>query len=799
MVNAYPEAVYGIDGNGRCVFANHLAGRMFGYLLDELIGADIHTLIHHSNADGTPLSHNECPVLALVRQRDPTGAAGVSVFWHHDGRAIRCSFTVVSSNEPSEPVTAVVAIKDLSDAQSDAIAATVGHASLTLALEASGGFTFQLDLKTGALVVSSNFNALLGMDPNVEVSHVGFLSALHPDDRPRFELERLRARPVEELLEDEFRVVLPGADQRRFRGRSRILSDSQGRPSTLLGVTIDITDSYAAERARGLVLDLSTDAFIQMDAESRVIEWNLAAEKIFGLSRSQALGRPMAALIIPRRYRKAHREGIAHILATTPPPTVSRGPLELTALRSDGTEFPIELSLTAAPINRTMVFSAFLRDITARKEMEATLVNRVLTDELTGLPNRALLTDRLTRGLASLARSGSSLAVMFVDVDRFKVINDSLGHAAGDQLLRTVAERFRSATRPADTVARFGGDEFVIVCEEVNEGEATALASRLLGALAAPAHIEGRDIPLSVSIGMVLTADPAQDSGALLRDADAAMYLAKDRGGGRAEPFDEAIRGRALARLDLEADLRRAIDRTQLRVEYQPLVQLASETPTGVEALVRWQHPTRGVLSPADFIPLAEQTGLIIPVGDWVLRQACQQLAAWDRDGGPSLSIAVNLSSNQLAQKDLAETVGAAIFDAGISPDRLCLEITESSLMADTEAAGEQLADLHRLGVQLAVDDFGTGYSSLLYLRRFPVQQLKVDRTFVSGLEQSIEDSAIVRAVIELAHALGLEAVAEGVETAEQLAILREMGCDRGQGYLWSKPLPAAEVRRLLF
>jgi diguanylate cyclase (GGDEF)-like protein/PAS domain S-box-containing protein len=677
--------------------------------------------------------------------------------------------------------------------------ASGGPDSLTLALEASGGFTLQLDLRTGGLVVSPNFNALLGMDPDVEVSHAGFLSALFDEDRPRFELERLRARPAGELLEDEFRVILPGGDQRRFRGRSRILSDSHGRPSTLLGVTIDITDSYEAERAHGLVLDLSTDAFIQMDAAGQVTEWNLAAERIFGLSRSQAMGRLMAALIIPRRYRKAHRQGIAHILATTPSPTVSRGPLELTALRADGSEFPVELSLTAAPLNGTMVFSAFLRDITARKEMEATLVNRVLTDELTGLPNRALLTDRLTRGLAGLARSGSSLAVMFADVDRFKVINDSLGHAAGDQLLRTVAERFRSATRPADTVARFGGDEFVIVCEDVNEGEATALASRLLAALVEPAHIEERDIPLSVSIGMVLTSDPAQDSGALLRDADAATYLAKERGGGRAEPFDEAIRGRALARLDLEADLRRAIERTQLLVEYQPLVEVASDQPTGVEALVRWQHPTRGLMPPADFIPLAEQTGLIIPLGDWVLRQACQQLAAWDRDGGPSLSVAVNLSSRQLAQKDLAATVGAAIADAGISPDRLCLEITESALMADTEAAGDQLSDLNRLGVQLAVDDFGTGYSSLLYLRRFPVQQLKVDRTFVACLEQSSEDLAIVRAVIELAHALGLEAVAEGVETAEQLAVLREMGCDRGQGYLWSKPLPAAEVRKLLF
>jgi len=690
-------------------------------------------------------------------------------------------------------------VRDPSATQDAATAAAVEHASLVLALEASGGFTFQLDLNTGALVVSPSFHALLEMDPDIEVSHEGFLSSLHADDRPRFELEQLRARPPEELLQDEFRVVRPGRGERRFRGRYRVLSDSQGVPSEVLGVTIDITDSYEAGRVRGLVLDLSSDAFIQMDADGRITEWNLAAERIFGLSRDQATGRRMAQLIIPSRYREAHSKAIARLLATTPAPTVSRGPLELAALRSDGSEFPVEVDLIAAPLNGTFVFSAFVRDITERKALEATLLNRVLTDELTGLPNRALLKDRLTRGLAGLVRSGSSLAVMFADIDRFKVVNDSLGHAAGDQLLRTVADRFVSATRPADTVARFGSDEFVIVCEDVNEGEATALASRLLAALENPAHVEQRDIPLSVSIGMVLTSDPTHDSGALLRDADAAMYLAKERGGGHAEPFDEAIRGRALARLDLEADLRRAIEREQLRIEYQPIIELAGNQPTGVEALARWLHPARGMVPPADFIPMAEQTGLIIPLGEWVLRQACRQLAAWDRDGGPSLSVAVNLSSRQLAQSDLADTVGEATADAGISPARLCLEITESALMADTEAAGDQLGDLNRLGVQLAVDDFGTGYSSLLYLRRFPVQQLKVDRAFVLGLEQNSEDSAIVRAIIELAHALGLEAVAEGVETAEQLASLRKMGCDLGQGYFWSKSLPAEQVRKLLF
>jgi diguanylate cyclase (GGDEF)-like protein len=388
------------------------------------------------------------------------------------------------------------------------------------------------------------------------------------------------------------------------------------------------------------------------------------------------------------------------------------------------------------------------------------------------------------------------VAVLFVDVDRFKVINDSLGHGAGDRLLATLAERMRHALRPTDVLARFGGDEFVLVCEDFSgERDVAALADRLLDVLGQRTDIDGRGVVVDVSIGVAVTSSAAARAEDLVRDADAAMYRAKGRGGGSWELFDEELRAHAVARLDVEDALRRALDGGQLRVFYQPVVTL-DERPVSAEALVRWQHPVRGLISPADFIPLAEETGLIVPLGRFVLEEACRQLARWRR-ADPALeglAMAVNLSARQLADPGLCEWVRAVLERNALDPSSLCLEITESVLVDDAGTAAESLLALNELGVRLAVDDFGTGYSSLLSLRRFPVQELKLDRSFVSGLGRNDRDTAIVGSVIQLAHALGLLAVAEGVETEEQLASLRSLGCDRAQGYLWSPPVPADEA-----
>ena len=433
---------------------------------------------------------------------------------------------------------------------------------------------------------------------------------------------------------------------------------------------------------------------------------------------------------------------------------------------------------------------------------ERALLHQAFHDTLTGLPNRALLADRLGQVLARRERRSEDAAVLFLDIDRLKWVNDSLGHAAGDQLLVDVAGRLQGVLRPGDTVARFGGDEFVVLCDDLSHpGEAVYVAERLREALATPFHLGGREICLTASIGIALASTSTHDTpDALLRDADAAMYRAKERGRDRVELFDDHMRSRAMARLETESTLRRAIDQGQLRVHYQPVIELATGRATGLEALVRWQHPERGLVPPGEFIPLAEETGLIVGLGRFVLEEACRQAARWNGrcPDRPPLTVSVNLSAHQLHTRGLRELVAEVLQQTRLQPELLCLEITETALVEDADISRAALDSLKDLGVTLAVDDFGTGYSSLLYLRRFAVDVLKIDRSFVVGLGTSAEDTAIVSGVVGLAQALGLQAVAEGVETPEQVVLLKGLGCALAQGYHWSEPLTARQTERWL-
>jgi diguanylate cyclase (GGDEF)-like protein len=402
--------------------------------------------------------------------------------------------------------------------------------------------------------------------------------------------------------------------------------------------------------------------------------------------------------------------------------------------------------------------------------------------------------DRLGQALRRLDRRDRVLAVLFVDLDRFKVINDRFGHATGDETLMAVGSRLREVLRPHDTVARLGGDEFVVLCEDLEDDQAAIrVAERVLAALDRPVPCGDTDVVTSASIGISLTRRSDVTPDALLRDADMAMYRAKETGRHRIELFDNAARIRSQAHIQTAEELRAAVESDQLRVVYQPIVHLGQATPAGVEALVRWQHPRRGLLTPAEFIQVAEDTGLVVPLGAWVLRQACKDLTEIiDRGslgGGPSeLVMSVNLSARQLSSPGLVPMVQETLEEFGLAPWRLCFEITESVLMEDVDSAIAVLSELRGLGLRLAIDDFGTGYSSLGYLRRFPVDIVKLDRAFVGGLGSDSAADAITAAVINLGHALGLSVIAEGVETEEQLTVLRALRCDRAQGYLWSAP-----------
>ncbi|HEX5727583.1 MAG TPA: EAL domain-containing protein, partial [Longimicrobiaceae bacterium] len=434
--------------------------------------------------------------------------------------------------------------------------------------------------------------------------------------------------------------------------------------------------------------------------------------------------------------------------------------------------------------------------ITDANTLEA--MNQAFHDSLTGLASRALF---LTRMESAFASATDGVAALFVDLDRFKVVNDSLGHHVGDELLVAVAARLRSCVRATDLVARFGGDEFALLLDEVRElRDATLVAERIANAVSAPVNLNGYEVFTSASIGIVLSSGEARERPEyLLRNADMAMYRAKGSGVARYEVFDRAMHAQALARLQMETDLRRALARQEFRLVYQPIVSLVTGQVAGVEALIRWQHPERGLIAPAEFIPVAEETGAIVPLGEWVLGEACRQLAAWHADFRDSdLAVSVNLSAKQFHQRDLVERVSAVLAETGLEARHLKLEITESAIMDGAGHAGATLAALEALGVEMQLDDFGTGYSSLSCLHSLPMKALKVDRSFVSRMEAENATLQLVRTIAVMARGLGLAVIAEGVETEAQLAAVRAIGCDFAQGYLVSPPADPATLRRLL-
>jgi diguanylate cyclase (GGDEF)-like protein len=461
---------------------------------------------------------------------------------------------------------------------------------------------------------------------------------------------------------------------------------------------------------------------------------------------------------------------------------------------------PREMRELGGAVNHMTAELERLSDV-ERQTFQRQLWRQAFHDPLTGLPNRALFRDRLEQALNRADRRMRSVAVLFLDIDNFKLVNDSLGHEQGDALLLTVAERLQSCLRAGDTAARLGGDEFTLLLEDVSDAEdARAVADRVAAALRAPLVLEGQEVFPTASIGIALSTPRRSRPDSILRDADVAMYHAKADGKDRSAVFDETMHEQAAERLTLEADLRRAVDRGELLVHYQPIVSLKDRAVVEVEALVRWQHPERGLVSPGEFIPVAEATGLIVPIGQQVLEQACRQVAAWQTryPTEPKLVVSVNLSARQFQQPDLLEDIRRAVGAAGLEPHCLKLEITESTVMHDAEAAVTTMNGLKTLGIQLAIDDFGTGYSSLGYLKRFPIDTLKIDRSFVSGLGQDAQDTAIVRSVLALARSLGLSVTAEGIETTAQEAQLAELDCDRGQGYLFARPLAARDVEAIL-
>ncbi|PWK16205.1 putative bifunctional diguanylate cyclase/phosphodiesterase [Tumebacillus permanentifrigoris] len=432
------------------------------------------------------------------------------------------------------------------------------------------------------------------------------------------------------------------------------------------------------------------------------------------------------------------------------------------------------------------------------EELSVNYYKQLITDPLTGLPNRILFQDELNKRLAVMQRTGTPLGILFLDLDRFKFINDTLGHRIGDLLLRAVVKRLQAVLEPTETIYRLGGDEFIIVAEVGSKEQGIERAQALLLDMKEPFQIEGHELFITTSIGLSWYPDDGLDMETLFKNADMALYRAKDQGRNNFQMYDSGMNVHAVERLQMEKDLRKALEREEFLVYYQPQIDIKSNRMIGMEALVRWQHPERGMIAPGLFIPLAEETDLIVPLGEWVMRTACAQTKRWHDAGYPDIRVSINLSAHQFGQATLAAKVCEILEQTGIAPRYVDLEITESITMTNVERAISTMLELKNLGLHISIDDFGTGYSSLSYLKKFPIQTLKIDQSFVRDIPQDPDDAAIATAVIAMAHSLNLNVIAEGVETEEQLEFLRERNCDEFQGYLCSRPLPVQEFEKLL-
>jgi diguanylate cyclase (GGDEF)-like protein/PAS domain S-box-containing protein len=588
-------------------------------------------------------------------------------------------------------------------------------------------------------------------------------------------------------------VLLYGA----FSGASRLLArqNRRLRDQTLTEQLLMADIRRSEERFRSLVRN-SDDVSMIVGADGLIAYESPAVERVLGYPPESRIGTTGLQVIHPDdRSRLTQLFGD---LVAAPGSQVSA---EVRAEHADGTWRLIEVygkNLLDDPAVGGVV--ANYRDITTRRRLEDELRHQAFHDSLTGLANRALFSDRLEHALSRTRRSRRRLAVLFLDLDDFKTINDSLGHGEGDLLLIEVAGRLREAIRSGDTIARMGGDEFAVLVEDpADAGTSMELAERLLATLQSPFDLSGKELFVHASVGVAISTSPKETPEDLLRKADASMYMAKSRGKNRIEVFEPSMHAAALERLALKGDLERALERSEFEVLYQPIVNLVTSDLVGVEALVRWHHPERGLVMPNEFIAVAEETGLIIPLGAWVLEQACRQARLWEvvRPDQP-LSMSVNVSGRQVAENGFVASVGALLEASGLEPSRLVLEFTEGVLMRDTDATTSTLKTLKELGVRLAIDDFGTGFSSLNYLRLFPIDVLKIDGSFVASMSAGPDQRAVVRAILRLGETLHLSTIAEGIEDAGQLADLRALGAIFGQGYLFARPLAAKEISVLL-
>jgi diguanylate cyclase (GGDEF)-like protein/PAS domain S-box-containing protein len=786
LLDAAGQAIIAADPEGVVMYWNKAAEAMYGCSAADAIGRPTHEVV----APGDSPEVREAIFEGLRRGESWSGDYWVK---RRDGSRFPIDATDTPVLDEQGVLRLVIGVSaDATERRSSRLALEASRRLLAEAQRIAHLASFEVDVATGQMTWSDELYRILGLEPDVEATTELFASMVHPEDLAGVARSRPETIRTGIGYDRSYRIIRADSEERWVHVRVVPEVAADGAVVKLVGTLMDDTERVEADRERRAAETRFEIGFEQSAIGATIATLDGIPRRV-NAAMCTLLGRPAELLVGQPRPEYTHPDDVPLRQAVLARVAAGHDTYhdERRYLRPDGSVVwaSSHVTLVRDEAGEPQYFFCQLQDITERKQMECDLAHQALHDSLTGLPNRALLTDRLVQGLAGSRQRGAHLGVMFLDLDNFKVVNDSLGHSFGDELLKDAGRRIGESIRPGDTVARFGGDEFVIVCADVSAVETEEIAERVLEALSRPWEITGQEVNVTASLGIAIS-DAGATPESLLRDSDAAMYRAKERGRGGIELFDEALRTKVERRLATASAMHRALERGEFVVHYQPIVDLATGALVSAEALLRWQHPDRGLVSPDEFIPLAEDTGLIVPLGAWVLDQACEQLAIWHRLGS-SMSIAVNLSVRQMLVPDIAGLVGEALERSGVYPEDLCLEMTESVLMDDVEYFGRTLAGLKAIGVRLAIDDFGTGYSSLSYLKRFPVDAVKVDRSFVDGLGTDPHDSALVAAVVAMARALGLEVTAEGVETQDQLANLKRLRCRRAQGYYLARPMPA--------
>jgi diguanylate cyclase (GGDEF)-like protein/PAS domain S-box-containing protein len=651
--------------------------------------------------------------------------------------------------------------------------------------------------------VSPGYEKIWGRTPeSLYKSPRSWLDAIHPEDRDRV-LKAALTKQISGEYSEEYRIIRPDGTLRWIHDRAFPIQSTSGKVDRIVGIAQDITERKRAEAILreseerfSEVVSIAPDAIVIVDETQRILFFNKGAERTFGYEASEVLGKPLD-LLLPSRFVEAHRQHIRSFGAGSVAVRImGERECEIFGRRKDGTEFPALASISRLKRNGKTLFTAIVRDITEQKQVEEKIRQLAYYDPLTGFPNRILFHDFLKMEILQAQAQNKSVAVLLMDLDRFKEINDTLGHHRGDVLLQKVGQRLKEALRPTDIVARLGGDEFGVVLPLASSDDASLVAKKIQKGLEEPFEIEGLPIAIETSIGIALCPDHGENADSLIQRADVALYASK-KGGRGYVLYTLEQDPNSPRRLALLGELRRALESGQLFLMYQPKIDLRSGRATGVEALIRWQHPELGLVPPNDFIVLAEQTALIRPLTMFVLREALGQCLSCHQ-AGHHIHIAVNLSVRNLQDPHLTDQILEVLQVCGMTPQWLELEITESSIMADAEIAMKNITALRDKGVHFSIDDFGIGHSSLSYLKKLPVSSIKIDRSFVKDMLSDDNNIWIVRSTIDLAHNLGLKVIAEGVENKTTLEKLVHFGCDAAQGYYIARPLPANELTRWL-